>query len=128
MISDFLVDVLMLRQGSKVDEISASLHALKLLDSSCFSWKAFLLLNVERSDYIFDFDLRVRIQREICTQFRAMTEFAKTLDDFNLRLAVKQTTFLTTMEAVSRGDDTIAVEQCRFVRFSSRLFTLCSTH
>ena len=101
MLANFLLDVIMLRQGRSVGETPILMHNLKLVKSSeVKDWKKFLLFNVQPGDYIFSPDIAKDMFSEITRQTQILDTLylAVKRDPFNLALFWRHVDFFASMK------------------------------
>jgi hypothetical protein len=100
MFADFLLDVLLLRQGRKVSETAMHLHGF--CGNSCKNlfidnWETFIKSSVSPGDYIFSSDVRQLMLESLDNQLNIMSKIKPPLkeDVFNYELTQRHETMLT---------------------------------
>jgi hypothetical protein len=86
MLPDFLLDVLALRHGARLDEAAVHLHGLKA-DGVWGGWDWFLWKNVRPGDYVFPTPLGDLLKAENDKELRALDLLEPALDEHNRGLA-----------------------------------------
>jgi len=100
MLSDFLMDVLLMHQGRGVCETAILMHWLKISEPmEIHDWRAFLFQHVEPGDYIFSHDARDIMVEGLARRLRMINTLNPALekDEYNHEMARRYgTMFLKT--------------------------------
>lgn len=73
MIAEFILSILMLMQGSDIDESTATIHGLRTPSAAISDWESFLRANVSPGDYIFTAGVRTMLCNEIKRALRTIS-------------------------------------------------------
>ena len=106
MLSDFLMDVLLLHQGRSVDETAIIMHWLQLSGATEIrDWHSFLLGHVKPGDYVFPHNARDIMADGLARRLRMIETLHPALlnDQFNMDLSHRHgAIFLATKDRVAK--------------------------
>lgn len=124
MFSDFLMEVLLLRQGRKISETEAMIHKMSLPQEQSFvgSWETFLKTVVKPGDYIFTFDARNKMIEAVDSLLDTIDRVKReiTQNPFNYELSWRQEVVLSNARCFIASDDRwLTSDSDRFLRLWS---------